>query len=95
MPSFGLYARHVKDLELSDVRLDLKSRDLRPAMICEDVDGLEIDNLKAKISKGVLPAWFYLVRHVSIRNSPQFTDVPTTRPSTEPSTMPDTMPSNE
>jgi hypothetical protein len=92
MPSYGLYARHVEDLELSSVHFDLSGRDLRPAMICEDVDGLKIDDLEATVTRGVVPAWFYLVQHATIRNSPQFTHVPTTRPSTMPSTVPSTMP---
>jgi len=96
MPAYGLYARHVKDLELSSVHFDVDGRDMRPAMVCEDVDGLQIDDLQAKVTKGVEPAWFYQVMHVTIRNSPKFTKIPTTRPSTQPaSTMPATEPMKE
>jgi hypothetical protein len=82
----------VEDLELSSVHFDLSGKDQRPAMICEDVDGLKIDDLEATVTRGIVPAWFYLVEHVTIRNSPQFMHVPTTRPSTMPSTIPSTMP---
>jgi polygalacturonase len=92
MPSYGLYARHVKDLELANIHFDYTGKDLRPAMICEDVDGLQIDNLQAKVAKDVVPAWFYNVEHVTIRNSPKFAKIPTTRPSSQPATMPATEP---
>jgi polygalacturonase len=91
MPAYGLYARHVKDLEISDIHFDVDGPDLRPAMICEDVDGLQIDNMQAKLTDGVVPAWFYLVKDVIIRNSPTFTKIPTTRPTSQPvSTQPTT-----
>jgi hypothetical protein len=92
MPSFGLYARHVRDLQLSAVRLELTSRDRRPAMICEDVDGLQIDDTIAKMTRGVGPGWFYQVKNVVVRNSPQFAHMPTTRPSTQPTSGPTTEP---
>ncbi len=95
MPSYGIYARHVRDLELNSVHLDVDGRDMRPAMICEDVDGLQIDDLIAKLEPGVDSAWFYLVDHATIRNSPQFDHIPTTRPSTRPSRVRTTKPTTE
>ena len=44
--------------------------DLRPAMKCVDVDGLEIDNFKAQLAPGVPAAAFESVTNVVIRNSP-------------------------
>jgi len=95
MPAYGLYARHVKDLEISDVHFDLKSPDRRPAMVCEDVDGLQIDDMQAKLAEGVVPAWFYRVSDVTVRNSPQFVNVPTTRPTSQPTNQPSTEPATE
>jgi hypothetical protein len=95
MPAYGLYARHVKDLEISDVHFDLKAPDQRPAMVCEDVDGLQIDDMKAKLTKGVVPAWFYRVSDVTVRNSPQFVKVPTTRPTSQPTSQPSTEPATK
>jgi polygalacturonase len=93
MPAYGLYARHVRDLELANIHFDVEGPDLRPAMICEDVDGLQIDDLQAQVADGVVPAWFYQVENTTIRNSPQFTKIPTTRPTSQPaSTMPTTDP---
>ena len=69
-PSYGVFARHVKGLELHDFRLDFESEDLRPPIVCIDVDGLEIDNFKAKVAAGVQPARFEDVKGLVIRNSP-------------------------
>ena len=48
MPAYGLYARHVHGLELANVSVGFEQLDMRPAMVCLDVDGLEIDNFKAQ-----------------------------------------------
>ncbi len=51
MPAYGLFARHVRNLELANINLSFENEDLRPAMVCVDVDGLEIDNFKAQLTK--------------------------------------------
>jgi hypothetical protein len=70
MPAYGLYARHVRDLEIADFRVGFEKEDLRPAMVCEDVDGLEIDNFKAQVANGVPAARFDGVERLAVRNSP-------------------------
>ncbi|NQX38056.1 Glycosyl hydrolases family 28 [Pedobacter steynii] len=40
IPAHGLWARHVKGLKLINVTFKLKSKDLRPAFVYEDVKGL-------------------------------------------------------
>jgi len=70
MPAYGLYARHVRGLEIADFRVGFDKEDLRPSMICNDVDGLEIDNYKARVAKGVPAARFDGVDGLVIRNSP-------------------------
>ena len=67
---YGVFARHVRDLELSNVRVSFANEDLRPPMICVDVDGLEIDNFKAQIASGVTAARFEQVKGLVVRNSP-------------------------
>ena len=70
MPAYGVFARHVKDLELANIRVGFEKEDLRPAMVCMDVTGLEIDNFKAEIAAGVSAARFEGVKDLVIRNSP-------------------------
>lgn len=69
-PSYGLYVRHVHDLELANLRLSFVKDDLRPPAIFINVNGLEIDNLKAQTADGVIPAKFNQVKGLVIRNSP-------------------------
>jgi polygalacturonase len=71
MPAYGLFARHVRDLELADVSVSFAQDDFRPAIECADVDGLEIDNFKAQLASGVPAAVLAAdVRAITIRNSP-------------------------
>ena len=41
----------------------------RPAMVCKDVRGLQINHFEAQLAKGVSAAHFVHVTHLYIRNS--------------------------
>jgi hypothetical protein len=47
LPAYGLYARHATGLTLNNVRFELAARDLRPAVVCDDVCDLEVAGFKA------------------------------------------------
>jgi polygalacturonase len=70
MPSYGVFARHVRGLEMSNIRVSFEKEDRRPPMVCVDVDGLEIDNFKAQVAQGVTAARFEQVKGLVVRNSP-------------------------
>jgi polygalacturonase len=70
MPAYGLFARHVKDLELANINFSFLKDDYRPAIECVDVAGLEIDNFKAQLAEGVTASKFENVSGAVIRNSP-------------------------
>jgi polygalacturonase len=72
LPAYGVYARHVRDLEIANVRLSVEKEDLRPAMVCVDVDGLEVDSLKAQLAEGVSAAKLEAVKRLVVRDSPGF-----------------------
>ena len=76
MPAYGLYARHVRDLEIADFRVSFEKEDLRPPLAFVDVDGLEIDHLKAQVAKDVPAARFDGVDGLVIRNSPALDGLP-------------------
>jgi polygalacturonase len=69
-PSYGLFARHVRDLELRAINLRTEKPDARPAMMCVDVDGLDIDDFKATVGEGIPLAKFDGVKRLTVRNSP-------------------------
>ncbi len=70
MPAYGLFAWHVKDLELANITFSFLTDDFRPAIECADVNGLEIDNFKAQLADGVAASKFEKVTGLVIRNSP-------------------------
>lgn len=45
LPSYGMYLRHIRNIHLSNIRLNNCEPDLRPAVSCEDVTGLTIDRV--------------------------------------------------
>lgn len=70
MPAYGLFARHVRGLELANINFSYLKEDFRPAIQCVDVKGLEIDNLKAQLAEGVAASKFESVSDLVVRNSP-------------------------
>ncbi len=52
LPAYGIYLRHVKAATLNNLRFELASSDLRPAIIGEDVEDLELNGFKAAGSGG-------------------------------------------
>jgi len=71
LPAYGVFARHVKDLELANITVNFITNDLRPAAAFTDIDGLEIDNFKPQVADGVKAAVFADdVKGLAVRNSP-------------------------
>ena len=70
LPAYGLYARHVRGLNLQNVHFDHASPDLRPALVCDDVEDLELQNFRAAAhtEAGCLVR-LIKVRRVNIANS--------------------------
>ncbi len=52
MPSHGFYIRHVKGIELSNIRIIPASSDLRPAFVLDDVQGAEFFRVKTPRGEG-------------------------------------------
>ena len=72
MPGYGVFARHVKGLELDHVTVGFEAEDLRPAVVGVDVDGLEIDHFKAQLGANVVAARLVGVKNLLIQNSPSW-----------------------
>lgn len=45
LPSYGLYVRHVNDINLDNIVFELKQEDSRPAIVCDDITGGNIRNI--------------------------------------------------
>ncbi len=46
LPAYGLYIRHANGVTLDNVQLDWEKADYRPALICNDVRNLNVNNLQ-------------------------------------------------
>lgn len=55
LPAYGLYMRHARGVTLQNVRIELQSPDMRPALICDDVEDLELLSFKAAAPSGPEP----------------------------------------
>ncbi|MHB1688352.1 MAG: glycoside hydrolase family 28 protein [Ignavibacteriaceae bacterium] len=54
LPAYGFYIRHAEGISFNNVELDFEKDDSRPAVIMDDVSGIQINELKARISKEAL-----------------------------------------
>jgi len=54
LPAYGLYCRHVENLSLRQVQMRCSHIDERPALVCDDIDGLTVDGL-AGVNAGLSP----------------------------------------
>jgi hypothetical protein len=70
LPAYGLYARHVRGLSLHNVHFDFATPDLRPALVCDDVEDLELQNFRASAqNEAESLARLVNVRRANIANS--------------------------
>jgi polygalacturonase len=53
LPAYGFYCRHVSGLTLRAIDVSYEQEDARPAVIADDVAGLEVEGLKAQVKEGV------------------------------------------
>lgn len=50
LPAYGFFCRHVRNLILDHLEVALASPDQRPALVCDDVEGLEVTGWRAPAS---------------------------------------------
>jgi polygalacturonase len=57
MPSWGMFARHVKNLQVRDVEFRLMTADARPAVFLEDAVGARFANVRLPVAQDGRGAW--------------------------------------
>jgi len=62
LPAYGLYVRHASRLSFRDVEVGFVKDDTRPAVVLDDVTGIEFDHVKAQRA-GAAP--FFVLRKVN------------------------------
>jgi hypothetical protein len=74
MPAYGVFIRHVKGLEMSDVEVSYMKEDLRPAFVLNDVKDADFFRLKAQHAPDVPTFMLTNVENFSLQQSPQLSD---------------------
>ena len=59
LESYGFYLRHIKNVELRDVRVDYEKPDHRPAIFAEGVGVLELDRFQSERQSGGSPPYLF------------------------------------
>ena len=55
LPAYGFYCRHVRGLTIDGLRLHARAPDARHALVCDDVQGLDLHGLKTGSAPGSAP----------------------------------------
>jgi hypothetical protein len=76
LPAYGLYIRHTKGIDLDGVTCMLDAPDIRPALVCEDVEGIGIDGLTIAPPRDAPAMLFADVRNAFVRGSRITGDMP-------------------
>jgi len=72
MPAYGFYCRHVKNLKFDNVEISYEKDDAKHAFVFEDIQGLILDRVKAKLpTEGTEPIKFNGVSDLHMRGSLQ------------------------
>jgi polygalacturonase len=71
-PAYGAFIRHASDITLRDVIFSTEHQDLRPALIADDVDGLQIIDCKAPVLNKQSLGRYHNVAALVVRYSPAF-----------------------
>jgi len=65
LPAYGFYCRHAKNLKLRNVDLSFAKEDARPAVVCDDVEDVDIAGLRAEAA----PAAEAVLRFQDVRDA--------------------------
>jgi polygalacturonase len=68
-PSHGFFIRHVKGLEMNGIKIEHAGKDLRPAFVVDDVEGVEFGGIKVARTAGVPSFALSNVKDLSVYRS--------------------------
>ena len=58
LPAYGFFIRHAKNVVMDNIRLTFTEDDHRPAIVCDDVEGVALSRWSARTLPGVVPVRF-------------------------------------
>lgn len=68
LPAWGLYVRHVKDLRMHNVQLNLQQKDYRIAVLMDDVQQLSMNKLSIPACQALPVMLFHQVKNYKLNN---------------------------
>jgi polygalacturonase len=74
LPSWGLFARHVKNLQLRGVELRTLSPDARPAILLDDVNGARFSDVQATAGEGQIVWSIKKASNLHLRDTTRLSD---------------------
>ncbi|MGO8732277.1 MAG: glycoside hydrolase family 28 protein [Terriglobia bacterium] len=54
LPAYGFYCRHVKNVRILNTQVGVERQDIRPALVCDDVEDLRVSDFETANSSPVL-----------------------------------------
>ena len=54
LPAYGFYCRHLKNVRILNTQVGVEQQDLRPALVCDDVEDLRVSDFETSSSSPVL-----------------------------------------
>jgi hypothetical protein len=69
LPAYGFFIRHAAGIELDHIRIGFAKEDRRPALVLEDVNGIDLDNVFAQKAPGTPGMRLKSVRDFIVQNS--------------------------
>ena len=55
LPAYGFYCRHCKNIRFNNMELGFSGTEMRPAILCDDVENMVINSLMASTADGIDP----------------------------------------
>ncbi len=54
LPAYGFYIRHVKGISLNNIELKYQGKDVRPALVADDVEEMNVSEFRAQVDSSAL-----------------------------------------
>jgi polygalacturonase len=74
MPAYGLFVRHARGIDISDVAMSYANGDARPPVVLDDVQDIRFDHMQAEHAGGAATMVLRKVEGLKVHQCPGLTD---------------------
>jgi hypothetical protein len=68
LPSWGFYVRHAEGIKMKNIKIFYQKDDFRPALVFDDVKGIELDGIDIPTAKEMPVVYFNNTSEISIKD---------------------------